>query len=114
MPQSPPHERLSSPTVHYTQAPFPVLQSSESEPRDTDDVNRIQLGAHESEKIRVEVCSELTFLHQPFDLFNNAGPSNKQTQRTLALIHDQSGQPIVLAVANNGVSDVSVTNGVQA
>ncbi|KAF2133764.1 hypothetical protein P153DRAFT_427689 [Dothidotthia symphoricarpi CBS 119687] len=102
MPTVSSNEKLSTPSVYPTKAPFPTIIVPDTTSGIPDNEDGLRLEPHASEKVQVEVCSELAFFNQPFDIFNNAGPSCKETQQKLALIHDKNGQPMVFAVSNTG------------
>jgi hypothetical protein len=106
MPKVTPNETLTTPLVYATEAPFPTIRVSEKDPADVDETGddlSVQYEPSPTEKVQVQVCSELSFFTRPFDLFDNAGPSSKETQRKLTLTHDSNGQPIVFAISNTGV-----------
>jgi len=92
--------------IKKTTVPFPALVSNPS----SADAGAATFEPHPTETVEVEVCSELTMVVKQLDVFGNAGPSAKATQRKLALIHDTNGQPIVFSVSNMAVSPTTSTS----
>ncbi|KAM5380095.1 hypothetical protein ACJZ2D_003742 [Fusarium nematophilum] len=101
-----PNQQLTPAQVFQTNFPFPKAEASPTpeggaSAEETEDI-KPRILPHPSDFVQVEVCSELTSTTRALDIFGNAGPSAKETQQKLTLVHDKNGQPIVFTVSNTG------------
>ncbi len=107
-------EKLNPPQAYKTNFPFPIVQQPKllaklgtaDKPFNGTTEKLLDgrtMEMHLTEKVQVQVCSELTMAFRPVELFDNAGVAAKEGQRELSLIHDTNGQPLAFCVSKDGV-----------
>ncbi|KAJ5949441.1 hypothetical protein N7454_001025 [Penicillium verhagenii] len=99
-------ERLNAPRLFITNFAYPTTVAQSLDTTNSPDTTSTKVKdlavPHGTEKVHVQVSSELSSIPRHFNLFGNAGPSQKESRRKLSLIHDLSGQPMIFSVSNTG------------